>query len=158
MKPRKEEQMEFSIKRASIEDAEKVSVLFDAYRVFYKQDSDLPLANKYISDRINNDESVIFFAQDENGNYLGFTQLYPSFSSVSAKPIWILYDLFVAESARRKGVAKQLMNKAKEHALETNAESLILETAIDNYNAQALYEMLGYERDNEFYSYYLELP
>ena len=88
---------------------------------------------------------------------LGFTQLYPSFSSVSTKRLWILNDLFVSDEARRFGVARALMEKARIFAIETDAKGLILETALDNEPAQALYESLGYTRDDEYYRYLLNV-
>ena len=138
-----------------MEDIDGVSELFNSYRMFYKQETDLGLASSYISERIRNSESVIFFAQDSEGNYLGFTQLYPTFSSVSAKKSWVLNDLFVAENARKIGVAKQLMNCAKKLALETDAKGIALETAENNFNAQALYESLGYVKSTGVYNYFL---
>ena len=72
-------------------------------------------------------------------------------------PVWILYDLFVAPQFRKEGIGKMLIERARKLASETNAEALTLATAIDNYPAQSLYESLGYERDEEFYYYWLEL-
>lgn len=123
--------------------------------MFYQQATDLGLASIFISERIRNNESVIFVAQDSEGNYLGFTQLYPSFSSISAKKSWVLNDLFVAENSRKLGIAKQLMNCAKKLALETNANGIALETSENNFNAQALYESLGYVKGTGVYNYFL---
>ena len=148
--------MTVNVKRATLDDIKEVAGLFDAYRVFYKQQSDLKLATNFISERIKNEESVIFLAHDESGKALGFTQLYPTFSSVSAKRGWVLNDLFVSLTARRLGVGKKLMDAAKVFALGTNAKGIGLETAVDNFNAQALYESLGYEKDNNIY-YFLNL-
>ena len=149
--------MKICIKRASIDNIKDVSKLFNAYRVFYDQKSDDDLAHNFISDRLKNNESVIFTAHDEKDNYLGFTQLYPSFSSVSAKRNWVLNDLYVAEEARRLGIAKILMDKAQEFAIETNAKCIALETAIDNNGAQKLYESLGYKKGVGVYHYFLSL-
>ena len=74
------------------------------------------------------------------------------------KRLWILNDLYVVAEARRHGVAKALMERARQLALETSAESLALETAVDNHNAQRLYEQLGWLRDQEFFRYALRLP
>jgi GNAT superfamily N-acetyltransferase len=101
-------------------------------------------------------ESVIFVAQNQQGQAIGFTQLYPAFSSVSARRIWILNDLFVTPGARGNGVARQLLDMAKNHAVATGAKRLALSTARDN-PAQKLYESVGYERDNLFYHYSLTL-
>jgi ribosomal protein S18 acetylase RimI-like enzyme len=100
---------------------------------------------------------VVFLARGEDGSALGFTQLYPTFCSVQTAGIWVLYDLFVAESARRRGVARALMERARAHAQRTGARRIDLSTAIDNAPAQALYEALGYHRDSEFFVYSLDL-
>lgn len=134
-----------------------MAYLFNDYRVFYKQKSDITVALEFISERLDKNESVIFFAHDAKGDLLGFTQLYPNFSSVSAKRSWILNDLYVSSAARRLGVARKLMNAAKDFVISTDAKGISLETAPDNVNAQALYESLGYEKSSGFYSYYLSV-
>jgi ribosomal protein S18 acetylase RimI-like enzyme len=149
--------MSIFVKRATVENVGEVSELFNAYRVFYKQDSDVNLAISFITERLNNKDSVIFYSYDENGNALGFTQLYPTFSSVSAQSSWVLNDLYVSSSARRLGVGKRLMDTAKSFAIKTNAKGIALETCEDNVNAQALYESLGYEKDVGVYNYFLSL-
>ncbi|HTO18783.1 MAG TPA: GNAT family N-acetyltransferase [Pseudomonas sp.] len=131
-----------------------VAPLFDQYRVFYRQPSDPALAQAFIAERVANRESVIFLAL-RDGEPLGFTQLYPSFSSVSARRTWILNDLYVAPSCRGQGVGSALLERARAHALETGAKGLGLQTAVDNLNAQRLYEALGYRRSEGFYSYFL---
>ena len=149
--------MELAIEQATIDDVTEIAKLFDAYRVFYEQPDDLVLATEFLTERINNSESVIFYAKDGAGNYMGFTQLYPSFCSVAAQRIWILYDLFVSETARGQGVGTNLLNRAKEFAEQTFAKEIVLETAKSNVTAQKLYESLGYEKDTEFFSYSLEI-
>ncbi|WP_197411228.1 GNAT family N-acetyltransferase [Colwellia sp. TT2012] len=149
--------MEINVKRATDADIDSVSKLFNSYRVFYNQVSDQALAFEFISERIKQDESVIFCAIKDNGEYVGFTQLYPNFSSVSAQRTWILNDLYVSSSARRLGVGKKLMNAAKEFAVTTNAKGLSLQTAENNVNAQTLYESIGYKKSSGFYNYFLDL-
>ena len=131
-----------------------VAPLFDQYRVFYQQPSDPPLAHAFIAERVANRESVIFLAL-RDGEPVGFTQLYPSFSSVSARRTWILNDLYVVPSCRGQGVGSALLERARAHAQETGAKGLGLQTAVDNLNAQRLYEALGYRRSEGFYSYFL---
>ncbi|MFD0768458.1 GNAT family N-acetyltransferase [Bacillus sp. CGMCC 1.60114] len=145
-----------NIYQATIKDLKGVSHLFNLYRIFYKQPSDYKDAESFISDRLKNEESVIFVAVHE-GEYLGFTQLYPSFSSVSMKRTWILNDLYVQEEARKQGIAQALLDKAKLHAIQSNAKSLELQTAPDNTNAQKLYEKNGYQKDTSFLNYSLNL-
>lgn len=146
------------ILKASLEDLEIVTPLFDLYRQFYGQETDINSANEFLSDRIRNNESVIFLAIDEkNIKGMGFVQLYPAFSSVSMKRIWILNDLFIHEDFRRKGIAEELINIAKSFARETNAKGLILETHITNSEAQNLYAKTGFQRDTEHYYYFYEV-
>jgi len=148
------------IVRASAEDAGRIAPLFDAYRQFYQQPSDLQAARQFVAERLIHSESVIFLALlgvDAEEKALGFTQLYPSFSSTSMKRLWILNDLYVAPQARRLGVAKALMERARQFAADNKADGLCLETAIDNFPGQRLYESLGWERDNEFFRYNLRL-
>lgn len=140
------------VKKAELNDLGIVSNLFNKYRIFYGQASNLDSSRKFIEERMINNESVIFIIT-EDAIPLGFVQLYPSFSSVSMKRTWILNDLYVDESARNKGIGKSLMNKAREFALETGTKGLTLATSIDNINAQKLYEQLGYKRNESFYYY-----
>jgi TetR/AcrR family transcriptional repressor of bet genes len=145
------------VTRASLDDAEKVSVLFDLYRRFYDQEPDLVLAKLYIRERLKTNTSVIFVAWDADGQALGFTQLYSTFCSVDATHIMVLYDLYVDSNARQLGIGKALMNCAMAYAKESGASRIDLETAIDNVQAQSLYESLGYIRDTDFHKYSLEI-
>lgn len=146
------------IMRATAESIDQIAPLFDAYRVFYHQPSDLPGARAYLRQRLGNEESVIFWAMNPVDEApWGFTQLYPSFSSVSMQPVWILYDLYVVPERRRHGVGRALMEHARYFASESGAHSITLATALDNIPGQRLYESLGYVRDEEFYYYELLL-
>lgn len=143
---------------ATLEHLETLVPLFDAYRVFYGYPSDEAAARSYLRERIARAQSVLFLALDADGSGLGFTQLYPTFSSTQLKNIWILNDLFVTPEARQGGVARALMEQARQLAIRTNAAELMLSTAVDNVKAQALYELLGYVRDTQFLTYTLTLP
>ena len=142
--------------QARFEHLEELSKLFDKYRVFYKSSSDLEAAKKFIQERFQKDDSMIFVASNE-GHLVGFTQLYPSFSSVSMKRVWILNDLFVEDSYRKKGIAKSLISAAENFARETGAVRIILSTQVSNTTAQSLYESLGYIKNKDFYNYALQL-
>lgn len=134
-------------------------VLFDKYRVFYKQASDLSLAERFLRARLENNESIIFGMFERQGDRnigIGFTQLYPKYSSAGAVKNWILNDLYVAEAYRGLGVGKKLINSALEFAKEDGSVFVQLETAIDNYPAQQLYEAIGFKLqgpDTEFLLY-----
>lgn len=142
--------------RADLSHVPAIAPLFDAYRQFYQQAPDLERARAFVTDRITRGESVIFLASSD-GDYAGFTQLYPLFSSVQLGRAWLLNDLYVAPKARGRGVGEALLGRARRFAEETGALSLMLETAADNLPAQRLYERLGWVRDTEFYTYYLHL-
>jgi ribosomal protein S18 acetylase RimI-like enzyme len=144
------------MKRAGVADLDVVAPLFDAYRQFYGQSSDIPAARAFLGERLRREESVIFVAvTDEGGEALGFTQLYPSFSSVSVRRLWILNDLFVSPAGRGKGVGRRLLERAREWAIESDAKGLTLATAVNNAAARALYESCGWQRDEEFEHYTL---
>lgn len=143
------------VRRAGLEDLAFLVPLYDGYRQFYRQPSDPALAERFLRERLTRGDSVIFLAEDESGA-LGFTQLYPIFSSISAAPAWVLNDLFVSPGARRIGAGRALVERARQHGLETGARWLSLSTGRENREAQALYEKLGWLRDTEYYHY--ELP
>ena len=143
--------------RAEIEHIDELAELFNSYRVFYEQDSNVDLARNFIKSRIENKESTIFVSQNSDEELIGFVQLYSSFCSVYICPILILYDLFVKTQARGNGHGRALMNKATEFAKSEGYDRLELSTATDNFIGQSLYETLGYERDNDFYHYSLEI-
>lgn len=144
------------IKTATSEDLEILTPLFDGYRVFYKRESDVTGAKEFLKDRLQKKDSVIFVAVNKNGNGLGFTQLYPSFSSVAMQRVYILNDLFVSLEARGKGIGEKLLEHAKNFAIAEKCRGLTLETAIDN-PAQKLYERLGWVQDREVFHYTWEI-
>ena len=146
--------MTHSIIRATIEHLDLVTPLFDGYRQFYEHPSNLDGARQFLKDRLVRHESVIFLALLDEAA-VGFTQLYPSFSSSSMQRLWILNDLFVAPAGRRSGVGEALLERARQFAVESGAKGLMLETAVTNTTAQKLYERLGWIRDTEFYVYNL---
>ncbi|MCI0764422.1 GNAT family N-acetyltransferase [Bacillus sp. TL12] len=142
------------IYEATISDLEGLADVFNNYRMFYRQESNVEGAKIFLRNRIEREESIIFVAV-EDGKYLGFTQLYPSFSSISMKELWILNDLFVQEGKRGAGIGKKLLEAAKTFALENGAKGLKLQTEIDNISAQRLYAENGYLRDNRYFHYEL---
>jgi ribosomal protein S18 acetylase RimI-like enzyme len=140
------------IKEATIQHLESLAPLFDAYRVFYEQQSDIDGAKQFLKDRISKQESYILIAI-ENDKIVGFTQIYPLFSSVSMQQMHLLNDLFVLPECRGKGIAGKLLDKAKTYAIRKGSKGLSLETHNSN-PAQALYERLGWEKDEEYLHYF----
>ena len=146
-----------TIRRATLDDVDCLIPLFDAYRQFYGQQTDLAVAQQFLNERLSRNESVVLIAEGPNGVAIGFAQLFPSFSSILASPIAILHDLFVVPAARRRGVGTMLLNAAADTARAAGAVRLELATAITNTTAQRLYEKLGWKRDEEFYVYGMSL-
>ncbi|MEQ1599974.1 MAG: GNAT family N-acetyltransferase [Methylotenera sp.] len=142
-----------TIRPACIGDLEALASLFDHYREFYKQTANIELAKNFVEARLNNKDSAIFVAENNEGKLIGFCQIYPSFCSVAAAKIGVLYDLFVDSRARKTGAGRALMLAAHEYAANNGMVRLDLSTAKNNLAAQALYESLGWKRDEIFYTY-----
>ena len=146
----------FTVRQAVLADLDLLAPMLDQYRQFYQRPSDLAAARTFLLDRFNHGESVLFIAQDGE-SVLGFTQMYPSFSSVSLKRAFVFNDLFVAEAGRRRGVGKALIEAAAAYAKAVDAKFLTLSTARTNDSAQALYESTGWKREDSFVAYNLVL-
>jgi len=136
------------IVKATLEHLDQLVSLFDAYRVWYRMDSDKITAQSFLGNRIKNDDSQIFLAMTDDGKAVGFTQLYPLFSSIRMKPSWLLNDLFVAPEYRSKGISKQLIDRAKELARTTKAAGVALETEKSNHIGNQLYSQSGFVLDD----------
>ncbi len=144
------------IRKADMRDIKEVAVLFDQYRIFYKQDTDIGAAQKFLAERMQQNESVIFVAILDH-IMVGFTQLYPIFSSVSMKRAWLLNDLFVAPEARGSGAADSLLKAAQQMGADTSSRWMVLQTATTNHRAQKVYERNGWKKDHEYFSYYYRI-
>lgn len=140
------------ISRAVPADLDALAVLFDAYRGFYGQPSDLPRARQWLRDRLRFGESMVLVAR-RGGAMAGFVQLYPMYSSVRTAKTWILNDLYVDAGARRRGVARALLDAAADFARADGAAGISLETTVDNAAARALYRSAGWQEDaTQWYS------
>lgn len=140
------------IETATINSLDQIAPLFDQYRVFYKQQSDLNAARAFLENRILNKESIVFVAF-LNDKAVGFTQLYPVFSSVSMQQSFVLNDLYVDSAFRKRKIGEALLNRAKQYCIVKNAKGLALETAIEN-PAQKLYEKLDWIKDVDCFHYF----
>lgn len=145
--------MKISIREAQPSDLAAVAELFDQYRQFYEQPPDLALAQAFISARFNRQESVILLAESEGSGAIGFCQLYPTFCSVEAQPIYALYDLFVMPIARKTGAGRMLLQAAEAKAMVAGKVRMDLTTSRTNQAAQSLYESQGWVRDEVFFAY-----
>jgi GNAT superfamily N-acetyltransferase len=147
---------EVQVRQATPADLDLLVPLFDAYRQFYRQPSDAERARRFLLERFEHNQSVIFLAFDGPAA-IGFTQLYPSFSSSAMARIFILNDLFVAPEARGRGVGSALLNASAEYGRRAGALRLALSTEVTNTAAQTVYERLGWKRDTSFFVYQLAL-
>ena len=145
-----------TVRLAEARDVDQLADLFDQYRQFYECPPDLGAAKNWLAENLERGRSTLF-AADNGSQLLGFTQLYPALCSVDLVDYFVLYDLYVIEAARRQGSARALMNAASEWAKAQGADRLDLETARDNAPGQALYRDLGYELDEVFLKFSLDL-
>ncbi|MFJ5299968.1 GNAT family N-acetyltransferase [Pseudomonas sp. SLFW] len=145
--------------QATLEHLDLLTPLFVKYREFYGEHPFPDSSRDFLQKRLSRDESVIYLAlpDDDDSKLLGFCQLYPSYSSLSLKRVWILNDIYVAEDARRQLVADHLMQKAKKMARETQAVRMRVSTSANNEVAQKVYESIGFKEDTQFKNYTLPI-
>ena len=146
-----------TVRQATIFDLDSLVPLFDAYRQFYRRPSDRDLARRFLRDRFEHSQSVIFIALEDGTSAVGFTQLYPSFSSAAVARIFILNDLFVEPGSRRLGVGTQLLEEAARFGRAAGAVRLTLSTEVTNVAARELYESCGWTQQTDFDVYNLSL-
>ena len=154
------ETQKLSIVQAGPWDAAAVAALLEDFRKFYNQAPDQELAHRFVMERLEHGDSVVFLGTVTNGGTpfpVAFAQMYPAFSSLGLSRIWILNDLFVTPDYRRRGYGRALVQACIDHARKTNAASIILETGIDNEPAKSLYTKLGFARSEDFHPYTLNL-
>ncbi|MFB4391989.1 MULTISPECIES: GNAT family N-acetyltransferase [unclassified Pseudomonas] len=145
--------------KATLEHLDRLTPLFVKYREFYGELPYPETSRAFLEKRLKRSESVIYLAlpDDDDNKLLGFCQLYPSFSSLSLKRVWILNDIYVAEDSRRMLVADHLMREAKKMAKDTNAVRMRVSTSADNEVAKKTYESMGFREDTEFKNYVLPI-
>jgi ribosomal protein S18 acetylase RimI-like enzyme len=136
----------------------ELALLFDAYRMFYRMPSDIPTAEKFLQERIEKSESVVYVALDDQEKVVGFAQLYPLFSSTRMRRLWLLNDLFVIPNQRSKGIGKRLIEKCKQLAKSTDAAGVFLETEKSNDIGNHLYPLTGFEEDIQHNYYFWVNP
>lgn len=153
--------MNTTIRKINTEESDLVADMFNKYRIFYQQPSDIELAKQYLKERLRNNEAQIFVAFDhETNQFLGFTLLYARFSSVSAIKNWHIGDLYVEPNQRKRGIGQKLLQTAIDFATEQKAKFVSLNTAKDNFTAQKVYEDFGFKKQNylpEYFYYQFDL-
>lgn len=141
-----------TIVQAQLKHLNDLAPLFDGYRVFYKQDSDIESAKAFLKERITQSDSIIYIAYlDEKA--VGFTQLYPLFSSVSMETMYLLNDLFVDQTIRSRGIGQVLIQTAKDFCIKNNYKGLAIQTEFDN-RAQELYQRVGFVKDTDLHFFW----
>ncbi|MBX9569705.1 MAG: GNAT family N-acetyltransferase [Candidatus Obscuribacterales bacterium] len=140
---------------ATVDQLDDLTPLFDAYRVFYRQASDAENTKKFLSERMHLRDTVIFMAY-VNSRAVGFTQLFPSFSSETLERLWILNDLYIAPEMRGKRIGAELIQRAKQFVVQFGAKGLALATEHTNLSGQKLYEREGFELDEIYRHYFWE--
>lgn len=141
------------IERIGLDHLDELAKLFDAYRVWYRMKTDLDGARRFLTDRITKGESIIFGAFNEDDKMVGFTQVYPLFSSTRMGRLWLLNDLFVAPASRGQGISLLLIDRAKSLSMETDAVGVLLETEKSNHIGNQLYPRADFhlEADSNYY-------
>jgi ribosomal protein S18 acetylase RimI-like enzyme len=147
----------FEVRRVTADQASRAAPLFAGYLAFYGREYDEPAALDWLTARLERDESVVLLAVPDEGDPVGFLQLYPGFSSVGLRPAWVLNDLYVAESARGRGVAEALIAAAEQVARDAGCTTLSLETHHDNHAAQRLYRRLGWVEQDDYLAFSKQL-
>ena len=145
------------IHQATPSDIDRLAPLFDGYRQFYGKSSDVEAARQFLYERFKNYQSVIFLANAENGETVGFAQLFPSFSSFSMARTFILNDLFVVPGGRRHGAGAMLLDAVDQYGRSVGAIRITLSTGIENGSAKALYLSRGWKQDEAFHVFHLGL-
>jgi GNAT superfamily N-acetyltransferase len=148
--------MPHEVRQATVCDLDIVVPLFDAYRQFYRHPTDPDGARRFLLERFAHNQSVILIAFNDDAA-IGFTQLYPSFSSGAMARVFVLNDLFVSQGARGRGIASALLDAAADYGRRVGAIRLTLSTELTNKTAQSVYERKGWQRDLQFCAYQLEL-
>ncbi len=149
-----------SIDQADVANLPELTELFELYRAFYKKPSAPDQAEAFLRERLERNESIVYLAYANKDipnrqHAVGFTQLYPIFSSTQMKRLWLLNDLYVREDYRGQGISRMLIDRAKQLARTTQASGLLLETAKDNHIGNILYPRAGFTLASEHYNFYL---
>ena len=143
------------IRKATVKDLDQLTTLFDQYLVFYKKPSNIEKHKSFLKERMENNEAMIFMAFDDTvkEKAIGFTLIYPTFSSILLNKILILNDLYVDSTIRNNGTGEKLILKTVELAKELGVKLVRLRTAKNNVVAQGLYHKMGFVRDHLVYTY-----
>ncbi|MCW5658474.1 MAG: GNAT family N-acetyltransferase [Burkholderiaceae bacterium] len=142
-----------NVRQAVAADIEALAGLFDQYRQFQGEASNIAAARSFLAERFNHGESVVFIATVRDAA-VGFAQLYPSFSSVALARVFVLNDLFVLEAARGRRIASELLSAVESYAWSFGASRVTLNVARTNVSAQQVYIARGWKQDDQFFMFH----
>lgn len=145
-----------TIRQATINDLPRIVPVFDSFREYFKQERNPEAAEKFLFEKFEHGESVIFIAEQQD-EIVGYAQMYPVFSSLTLQRVWILNDFFIIEGHRQKGLGKQLLAAVKDFALLTKSKGVELSVEHTNNRAWEFYEKQGFTMDEEFRYYFCKL-
>jgi GNAT superfamily N-acetyltransferase len=97
---------------------------------------------------------VQLIARDDDDDAIGFATVFWSYSTLAARAIGVMNDLYVAEAARGRGLGAELIGACEVECAARGIELLEWETAPDNARAQSVYDRFGATR-SEWVSYTL---
>ncbi|GAB7192973.1 GNAT family N-acetyltransferase [Kineococcus sp. NUM-3379] len=142
---------------ASERDLGEVLGLFRQYLEFYERPHPEAAVRAFLEQRFARGDSVALLAR-AGAEAVGLAHVYPTLSSLSLAPVWVLNDLFVTGTARGTGAGTALLREVSRLAAEAGAVAVALETYPDNTGAQRLYEREGFVRDTSTLHYTRTLP
>ena len=141
---------------ASLEHLDQLTPMFIRYRELYGAMPQAEASKEFLAERLNKQEAIILLAFEED-TLLGFCLVYPSFSSVSLRPMWIINDMYVAEDARGQHIARKLLQEISQQAHGNQAVRLRVSINANNEIAKRLYESADFLEDKHFRNYILPL-
>ena len=141
---------------ANLDHLDQLTPMFIRYRELYGAMPQAEASREYLTARLNKNEAVILLAFEQD-TLLGFCLVYPSFSSVSLRPTWIINDLYVSEEARGQHIARKLLQEISQQAHGNQAVRLRVSINANNEIAKRLYESADFLEDKHFRNYILPL-
>lgn len=139
----------FTIRKAQQRDIYQLNRLMQAYIVdFYKYPRPQEESLLALIEILLQGKEGIQFVAEQDDKLIGFATLYFSYSTIQAKKIVIMNDLYVVEDMRGHQVGSGLFQACHNYQLTHHYASMLWETASSNHRAQSFYEKMGAEAGN----------